>query len=126
MKRIRSILFAILPGLLFSGCGIAVQPTATQLPESMKGYELYSWQDGTEWKFSLLVGTNREKTLNEIKAAEILLSGMDALRSTLEKIPAGQYVTWSSKETLAFPPDDIMKQVEQICKDMGLILHVAY
>ena len=91
----------------------------------MKGYELYSWQDGSQWRFSILIGTNREKTLDEIKSADVVLSSVDALISTLEEIPAGQYITWSSKETLSLPPDDIIQQVEETCKDQGLILTVA-
>jgi hypothetical protein len=125
MKTIRSFLFAILLGSLLSGCGTASQPTATPLGESMKGYELYSWQDGSQWKFSLLVGTNREKTLDEIKSADIVLSGVDELKSALEKVPAGQYITWSSKETLSLPPDDVLKQIEQTCRDEGLMLNIA-
>lgn len=125
MKIIRTFLFATLLGALLSGCGAASQPTATPFPESMKGYELYSWQDGGQWKFSLLVGTNREKTLEEIKSADVLLSDVDELTATLKKIPSGQYITWSSREALSFPPDDIRSQVEQVCKDKGLILNVA-
>ena len=103
MKRILSILFIIVLGLLFSSCRTAAQPDATQLAESMKGYELYSWQEGNQWDLSLLVGTNREKTLDEIKSVDTVLLDVDALISTLEKAPPGQYVTWSSKETLSFP-----------------------
>ncbi|MEI7849817.1 MAG: hypothetical protein WCK35_28750, partial [Chloroflexota bacterium] len=83
---------------------------------------LYSWQEDNQWKFSLLVGTNREKTLDEIKSADTLLSGVDALLSVLEKIPSGETITWSSKATLSFPPDDIIKQVEKFCTDKGIIL----
>jgi hypothetical protein len=125
MKVIRSLLFAILLGFLLPGCGIAPQPAATQLAESMKGYELYSWQEGNQWKFSLLVGTNREKTIEEIKSADILLSSVDELESVLETIPAGQYITWSSRETLSFPPEDVLNQVEQACEDQGLILNIG-
>lgn len=125
MKTIRSFLLVSLLGALLSSCGTASQPAATPLGKSMKGYELYSWQDGNQWKFSLLVGTNREKTLDEIKSADVVLSSVDALKSKLEVIPAGQYVTWSSRETLSLPPDDIIKQVEQTCKDKGLILTIA-
>lgn len=125
MKTIRTLLFSILLGSLLSGCGTATQPTATPFAESMKGYELYSWQEGGQWKFSVLVGTNREKSLDEIKSTEVVLSGIDALTATLEKIPAGQYITWSSRESLSFPPDDIRSQVEQVCKDRGLILNIA-
>ena len=91
----------------------------------MKGYELYSWQDGYQWKFSLLIGTNREKTLDEIKSSDVVLSTLDELKSKLEEIPSGQYVTWSSRESLSFPPDDIIQQIERTCKDEGLILTIA-
>jgi hypothetical protein len=125
MKIIQRLLFAILLGSLLSGCGTAAQPTVTPFAESMKGYELYSWQEGDQWKFSLLIGTNREKTLEEIKSADVVLSGVEALSSTLEKIPAGQYITWSSREMLSLPPEDIRNQVEKVCQDKGLILTIA-
>lgn len=125
MKTIRTLLFTILLGSLLSGCGTASQPSATQFAESMKGYELYSWQDDGQWKFSVLIGTNREKTLDEIKSADVVLAGVDALKSALERMPEGQYIIWSSKETLSFPPEDIIKQIEQTCKDERLKLNRA-
>lgn len=125
MRTIQTLSFTILLALIMSGCGTAVEPTPTQLAESMKGYELYSWQDGNLWEFSLLVGTNREKSLDEIKSPDSVLLGMDALTSTLRRVPPGQYVTWLSGETLSFPPGNIIKQVEDICKDQGLILNIA-
>ncbi len=123
MKAIKNLMFTILVGTLLSGCGAASQLTVTPFPESMKGYELYSWQDGNQWNFSLLVGTNREKTLGEIKDTKTVLRGVNALTTALEQMPAGQYITWSSRETLSFPPDDIIKQIEQVCTDRGLILN---
>jgi len=125
MKTIQTLLFAILLGSLLSGCGTASQPTVTLYPKSMKGYELYSWKEDDQWKFSLLIGTNRDKTLEEIKSANVVLADVDALLSSLEKIPAGEYITWSSRETLSFPPENIRSQVEQVCKDKGLILNIA-
>ena len=125
MKALKYFLSAILVGSILSGCGAASQPSPTPFPESMKGYELYSWQDGDQWNFSLLVGTNREKTLDEIRDAKTVLHGVDALTSALEQMPAGQYIIWSSRETLSFPPDDITEQVEKICADRGLILNRA-
>ena len=91
----------------------------------MKGFELYSWQDGSQWKFLLLTGTNREKTLDEITSTDTVLDGVDALRSALEVVSPGQTITWSAKEPLSFPPDDMIQQVEQICKEQGLILNIA-
>lgn len=123
MKAILSIL--ILLGFFLSSCGNTNQHDVTQSPESMKGYELYSWQAGDQWEFSLLIGTNREKTLDEIKSIDNILPDVGALKSRLETIPSGEYVTWSSRETLSFPPDNIIKQVEQVCQDSGLILNIA-
>ena len=125
MKAVRTFLFVILSAILLSACGAGLESTATPFPESMKGYELYSWQDGSQWRFSILIGTNREKTLDEIKSADVTLSSMDELKSTLEQIPAGQYITWSTRETLSFPPEDIRNQVEETCTDEGLILSIA-
>ena len=125
MKTVKYLMFAILVGSLISGCGATSEPTITPFPESMKGYELYSWQDGNQWNFSLLVGTNREKTLDEIKDSKTVLRGVEKLTSALEQMPAGQYITWSSRDKLSFPPDDIIEQVKQSCEDKGLILNLA-
>ena len=125
MKTIRSLFFSLLLGLALSGCATAEQLTVSPLPESMKGYELYSWEENGQWRFSLLVGTNREKTIDEIKSADTILPDVDTLTSTLEKIPSGQFITWSSKETLSFPPDDMIQQIEQTCKDAGLIFIIV-
>ena len=100
------------------------EPAAPAKP-ALKGMELYSWQDGSQWKFSLLVGTNREKSLEEVQSTDTVLIGVNALKSTLGKVAPGQYISWSLKETLSFPPDDIIKQVEKICEEKGLILSIA-
>jgi len=125
MRTKRVLSFAILLGVLLSGCRSDVQPAATLPAESMKGYELYSWQEGSRWKFSLLAGTNREKTLDEITSTNNALEDVDMLRSALDGVSPGQTITWSAKGSLSFPPDDIVRQVEQICKGQGLILNIA-
>jgi hypothetical protein len=125
MKTIPAFLVVLLLGPLLAGCGAVSVPPATPFVESMKGYELYSWQEGNKWKFSLLVGANRDKSLDEIKSADVVPSGVDALEAALQQMPAGQYITWSSKEMLSFPPQDIIEQVEKVCEDRGLILNRA-
>jgi hypothetical protein len=124
MKTTRLLLFAIVLTLLLSACGLIPTPAAP-LPESMKGYELYSWQEAGKWKFSVLIGTNREKTLAEIQSADAALTGLDALTATLKRIPAGQYLTWATNAALPLPPASIIKQVQQICTDQGLHLEIV-
>lgn len=41
------------------------------LKTSFKGFELYSWQEDEKWHFSLLEGTNRMKTCEEIKEVKV-------------------------------------------------------
>ena len=126
MKTIRTFFAVLLFGSLLAGCGAASSASpVTPFAESMKGYELYSWQDGNTWKFSLLTGTNREKSLDEIKSADVILSGVEALEAALQQMPAGQYITWSSKEAFSFPPQDIIERVEKACEEQGLILQRA-
>ena len=44
------------------------------LPHSLKGYELYSWEEEGQWYFTLITGTNRTKTLEEITSKEDFIS----------------------------------------------------
>ena len=112
----------------FSETGTEEQKVNALLPvpgaESMKGYELYSWKEDGQWYFSVLIGTNREKTLKEIQAPEARLKGLEELQPLLESIPAGQYVTWLSRQSLAFPPEETLKQVQEICQKQGLELGI--
>ncbi len=76
------------------------------LPESMKGYELYSWYavEDNAWYYTLTTGTNRNKTWEEIAAPEstltdsdwikITVKGESALKSVLDRLPEGESVLW--------------------------------
>lgn len=112
--------------LSISGCAKKASPLAPVAGEkSMKGYELYSWEKDGQWYFSVLIGTNREKSLDEIQSADVTLKGIDRLKAVLKTIPAGQYVTWLSRDGLAFPPDEVIQEVEDACKVQGLNLSIA-
>jgi len=118
------IVCAILGLTALSGCSPAsATPAVPQ--ESMKGYELYSWESDGTWYFSLLIGTNRLKTLEEIQAPDVALQGIDELKPMLESLASGQYVTWMAVDPLAFPPEEIIQQVEKICRDQGLNLSIV-
>ena len=105
-----------------AGCGGSPEPPKT----SMKGWELYSWEEDGHWYFSLLEGTNRAKTIAEVHAADTRLKGVDGLKPALQGIAAGQSVTWWTPSwaegTVTFPPADMVDQVRGICEEQGLDL----
>ena len=74
------------------------------LPQSMKGYELYSWLQDGHWHFTLITGTNRNKTLEEVVSSEDFISeagwvvihvvGADAIKTALGKLHEGEHIVW--------------------------------
>ena len=120
-----AIALSVALGVLAGGCGGSAEPPKT----SMKGFELYSWQEDGQWYFSLLDGTNRTKTIDEIHAVDTRLTGMDGLKPALRGIAAGQWVTWWAPSwaegTVSFPPAEMVEEVRSICKEQGLELQVV-
>lgn len=112
------------------------------VPHSMKGYELYSWQEGNEWYFSILVGTNRIKTYAEVISiypTEIHLitgTGIASLKLVLAKFPEDEYITWIGQGwlqscwsdnfgNLRLPPQNIIDDITQYCSQEKLNLQVT-
>ncbi|MBA3074391.1 MAG: hypothetical protein FP831_12385 [Anaerolineae bacterium] len=98
------------------------------LPEAMKGYELVSWQSGSDWNFTLITGTNRSKSFDELMSPDsqvtadgfvkITVSGIDKIKQVLAMLPAQTEVFWTGMDlsgsvpegTLYFSyPDKIIK-----------------
>lgn len=115
-----------------------------QLPRSMKGYELYSWEEDNQWHFTLITGTNRNKTLDEIVSAENVISesgwvnihatGLEATKEMLDKLPQNEFVAWltfldestSSAETkISLPPDPIVNEITEYGAQYGLDFTVS-
>jgi hypothetical protein len=75
-----------------------------ELPRSMKGFELYSWPEDSQWHFTLITGTNRNKTLEEIISNEDFISeagwiqiqvvGVDAIKAVLSRVPKNEFIVW--------------------------------
>ena len=99
-------------GKLITGLSIE---DVDELPDSMKGYELYSWQQDGEWHFALITGTNRDKSIGEITSEEDMISGtgwvhihvagVDSMKSVLAKVPEGEEVLWLSGLRGSTPED---------------------
>jgi hypothetical protein len=113
---------------------------ATSPSGAMKGYELYSWPVGQEWHFTLIAGTNRVKTYEEVTGRG---SGIDAvltngsiedLLAALDQLPSRAHVIWRGAgalkqigmepHDLALPPSPIIDVVAEHAEqaDLNLII----
>ncbi len=111
---------------------------ADRLQHSFKGYELYSWEEDARWHFTLIMGTNRTKTVEEITSKEDHISGdglvkihvvgEDAIKSVLSRLPEGESVFWCDElhigETTGpdfrLPPEHITDEIEEHARQIGL------
>jgi hypothetical protein len=111
-----------------------------ELPHSMKGYELYSWLEDNQWHFTLITGTNRNKTLEEIITNEDFISetgwvqihvvGVDAIETVISKLPQSESVFWlagiRSEQTVptgistTLPPETIIDIIKEYAAGCGL------
>ncbi len=114
-----------------------------KLPGSFKGYELYSWQKDNQWHFTLITGTNRTKTLEEITSGEnhisetgwirIQVAGVDAIKEVLSRLPQNESVIWcdelhvgqAANMDLQLPPEQIIDTINTFSNQCGLKLLVA-
>ena len=137
MKPIKLIIISIVLvlGVLVSG----VSATSVEnLPRSFKGYELYSWSEDSQWHFTLITGTNRLKTIEEITSegdfiseigwVKIQVVGADAIKDVLSRLPEGESVFWcdelhtgqSTETDLQLPPEQIADAIEAYAEQCGL------
>ncbi|MCX6012158.1 MAG: hypothetical protein NTV30_01840 [Chloroflexi bacterium] len=87
-----------------------------KLPHSMKGYELYSWSESSQWHFTLITGTNRNKTLEEITSnvntvsedgwVRIHVVGVDAIQTVLSRLPQNEDILWLARLRSEQTPQD--------------------
>jgi hypothetical protein len=125
--------------------GTTASLSPTPLPHSPKGYELYSWQAGNEWRFTLITGTNRLKEYEEIVSTgnvvaetdwvKLSAEGTENLKAVLNRLPKGEAVTWigggwleavgEPAGTIQLPGPDVIEEIESHCRRLGIQLQVA-
>ncbi len=144
-----AVLFLAVSGMALSGCADPLGPgpahiasaTPAPLPRSMKGYELYSWREGSEWRFTLITGTNRLKTYEEITTpgdtvtaegwVKITVTGVEALKALLARLPRGEWVFWAGEAwgeqthegaegNLAQPDQALVDDIARYCWQLGI------
>lgn len=151
MRRFLLAIIVFAASFTLNGCRNAERTSpppdkvATSLPHSVKGYELYSWQVEDELYFTLITGTNRLKSYEEITSSEavvnddgwakITVQGVESIKATLGRLPEGEDVFWIGEKwleqvgqtemgDLALPSREIIDDLEAHCHQLGLQLHV--
>lgn len=125
----RTGLALLMASLWVVGCagvsGLSPQP-------SMKGMEIYSWQtSGGSWNYSLLAGTNRQKTVAEVTDPAQTLTCSCQLKTELGKLSTGEYVTWWAtlpddvNHVLGLPPQGVIADITAFCQQHQLNLQVV-
>ena len=109
MRNFSMLFFAVLVPLTLSHA----EDTQRRTTKYFKGVELYSWRDAAShtWRFSLLPGTNRLKTLAEITDPARTITSVEALKQQLGQLAVGEYVIWRSPDPKQAYPSLPSKQV---------------
>ena len=129
---------------IVEGENLEILERGEEFPASAKGYELYSWLDEGGWHFTLISGTNRSKTVDEILSPDsfvtldgwvkITVSGVQDLKPVLDNLPDSQEVFWldgsrlegtAEDKALSFPPEETIQQVRLSSDELGLILNIV-
>lgn len=139
----RSLLLGMVAIVLLTGCERAAAPPPQAVLQrdgqrSMKGWEAYVWTEGENTRFSLLIGTNRNKTASEIfdsapaEAAEsdltiVRAAPMSDVREALSRLASGEsaFVTGVRRleveqfETVPLA-DDVLQSLRAVSSELNL------
>jgi hypothetical protein len=106
--------------------GAGLKATLTQAkPQSMKtfkGLEIYMWYVDGQPRWSLLIGTNRNKTDAEIRDPSETITSITELTTLLEKVAPGEYVSLTNEDpnkSKSVPAEEIA-MIGNVCKKLGL------
>lgn len=147
MKR-PSFFMVLMLCLLAAGCGDTEPGTGspkTSLPSAIKGYEMYSWLGGGNWHFTLITGTNRLKTVDEIVSedcerideewVQITVTGIEPLESLLRRLPADVTIYWmgerwasqftGSGDLIDLPSSATVEQIRAYSRQHGVHLTIV-
>lgn len=109
--------------LALGACQSAHSTPTPTLARSMKGWEIYSWQEAGEWRYALLVGTNRIKSWEEVQGEGGALSDLEA---QLRELAPGEQLFWSAGRVphTEFPPEEARQSVSARCQALNLTLAI--
>lgn len=141
----RFLLIGILAIALQTACERAAAPPQAVVQRdgqrSMKGWEAYVWTEGETTRFSLLIGTNRNKTASEIfdsapaEAAEsdltiVRAAPMSEVRDALSRLASGESVVvrgvrrLGAEEYETVPlADEALQSLRAVSSELNLTLN---
>ena len=111
-------------------------PDTVTINHSVKGWELYSWNEsGVRW-YSLIETTDRTKSLSEVSANYLRVPGENSLEQLLRRFPEGEIITllgpgwlskcWSSSYgNLSLPPEEEIDRIAACCDTQLLVFQLA-
>lgn len=143
--KVKILISTVLCPIILTGCSTDNTPiqgpndeiniSNLEFVNSEKGWELYSWFDGKAWNYSILQGTNRFKSLDEVKGNKVQDISEEKLMAVLKKFPEGDTLTWIGPMWLAawqttygnlnLPPQEIIDKIKQFCEKINLNLQVT-
>ena len=98
-----------------------------------KGYELYSWMENGTIVYSLVPGTNRNKSLDEILHPQSgqRFENISALKKKIASLPEGEQIIWSNavvdkkdRPRLVYPDIEVVKDLEKMARQADIELTV--
>lgn len=102
----------------------AAQGPARPARPAFKGMELYSWTaGGKEWRFSLLIGTNRYKPRSERTDPRVAIAGLEALKPKLAGLAEGELLLWGWEQGDE-PPAAMIEELSRYCRELGIELRM--
>lgn len=99
--------------------GLRKQWEAEQQPKtSLKGWELYIWRHGDETYFSLMIGTNRLKTDEEIFKSAV--KGFETIKPQLDQLKKGEDVFLHGRRLSEKAPAEEADRINDYIEEIGL------
>jgi len=101
-------------------------------------HELYSWKVKGHWYYSLLPGTNRSRSYEEITAPRNVRRDASGLQSELQKLQKGDEIFWMSTAPVGasksvagqridvkHPSRKRIENIKAICDKLGIKLKLS-
>ena len=81
--------------------GMTFEPDTLIIESSGTGWELYSWQNNSGWRYSLMVGTDKINTSEAVLSNPYNVNGREQLKLLIRSLPSGEEIVWFGPEWIS-------------------------